>query len=57
MIAGIAFIVMGFIFWIDKSMGAAHWIAVLVGVVGILLLLAAINTPEDPTHQRWTHFQ
>jgi drug/metabolite transporter (DMT)-like permease len=57
MIAGLAFIVMGFVFWLDKSLTLAEIIAILTGVIGILLLIAAFNAPDDPTHQRWTHFQ
>ncbi len=57
MIAGIFFIVMGFVFWIDTKLTLQEIIAIAIGTIGILLLLAALNTPDDPTHQRWTHFQ
>jgi multisubunit Na+/H+ antiporter MnhB subunit len=57
MIAGVVFIVLGFVFWIDTKLTLIQDLAILVGAIGILLLLAALNTPDDPTHQKWTHFQ
>jgi hypothetical protein len=57
MIAGVAFIVLGFVFWLDKHLTVPEDIAIIVGTIGILLLIAALNTPDDPKHQRWTHFQ
>jgi hypothetical protein len=57
MIAAILFIVMGFVFWIDTKLTLIEDLAILVGTIGILLLIAAFSTPEDPRHSRWTHFQ
>jgi drug/metabolite transporter (DMT)-like permease len=57
MIAGIFFIILGFVFWINTRLSLIEVIAILVGVIGICLVISAMNTPDDPKHQKWTHFQ